>query len=143
MTLFKPTYLDLNEFSADNIQSIEYYLNAIELDEYPIDDLTRLTPILIDIFSVTYQNVAPDERNPDVFRVNTTAIALLTETLNILEKAKDEIQLTSLRSYGSTLKNLGKLKRVLDTLQGRTEKLDIVKNLTSEEVEYIVNLRDI
>lgn len=137
MSTIKPAYLLLKELSVDSLDLIEAYLNGIDISEFSVKEMTLLAPILIEIYEATYSNLPRDVRDPLQFRVNTTAMALISDCISELEYVRDRPELTSKTSYITTMRVLNKLHKMANSLSKTTADSQLSVELTPEDLNNL------
>ena len=113
---------------------MEVYLNDINTDEYSIRDLTTLAPALIDIFAMTYRNDPPELRDPLVYRIFTTALALISEVIGILENTKDQPEITRVSDRIATMRAITKLQKALESITDKVEETNLSGEISVEDL---------
>lgn len=116
MATIKPNYLNIQELSIDSLTLAEQYLNGIDIMEYTVKELTQLAPVLIDLFYLTFSET--NEKGNVKYRVHSTCLALISDTISELEQVRDRPELTRNSDYVSTIRVLGKLHKVAEDISG-------------------------
>lgn len=121
----KPAYLNLKELGVDSLDSIENYLEGMEVNNYNLGELLLLSTVLIEMLPVVYNPESLHLKTSKENRVYGLLVCLLSECINSLEQVKDHIELTTPVLYIRTVKCLTKLRKTVDTINKNNPDLDL------------------
>lgn len=123
--MIKPVYLNINELGTDCLELLEEYVNGLNLDDYSLDEIVKLCPVLIDIFNLTYSKKPKSDRDPLEYRVYTMTVSLMSEAFGILHSLKDDPDVSSNGIYSSTMRAISRLKKTVDLFKAEEETIAI------------------
>lgn len=135
MATIKPSYLNIQELSFDSLTLAEQYLNDIDIMDYTVKELTQLAPVLIDLYNLTYAE--NNDKSNIKYRVHTTSLALISDTISELEQVKDRPELTRNSDYISTIRVLGKLHKVAEDISGSKIEQRLNVDLTEQDLRTL------